>query len=199
MNQNRVIRMATQKNRRESRLYFPLCQTLKQIFDRYYVADSYAIDRKTGFQRGPINAIQNPHLEITAYGKFTDKLQSKFSYYLFQKLHAEKFHPDLMGFVKKKPSSNEEFITAEIKKGTLRIRDILQAKLYEDIFDARFSFAISPKGISQEKLKVILEHDEAIRGKVIIAQCSGNGSSIRINPLLKNHIPKVFSDLCRFQ
>ena len=103
------------------------------------------------------------------------------------------------GFVKKKSSSNPEFITVEIKKGALRIRDILQAKLYEDIFNAKFSFAISPKGISTAKLKVILEHDKAIsRGKVIIAQCSDDGRSIWINPLLKDQIPKAFKNLCRF-
>ena len=170
---------------------------MKEIFDRFYVAESYTIDRKTGYQRVSLNSIRNPHLEITAEGKFSDLLKSHFSYFLFQKLQAERFHPDLMGFVTKKTSSNPEFITVEIKKGALRIRDILQAKLYEKIFDAKFSFAISPKGISTEKLKVILEHNEAIRGKVIIAQCSDNGRSIWINPLLENHIPKEFKGLCR--
>ena len=114
--------MANKKNSDESKLYFPLCQTLKEIFDSCYVAESYVYDRK-GLQRAPLYSIKNPHLEITEHGKFSDLLKSKFSYYLFQKLKAEKFHPDIMGFVKKKPSSKEEFITVEIKKIPLRIRD----------------------------------------------------------------------------
>ena len=68
-----------------------------------------------------------------------------------------------MGFVMKKPLSNPEFITVEIKKSALRIRDILQAKLYEEIFNAKFSFTISPKGISPEKLSVILKHNKTLR------------------------------------
>ena len=182
----------------EPKLYFPLCQKLKEIFDTMYVEDSYTIDRKTGYMRAPAYGIKNPCLEITANGKVSDLLQSKFSYYLFKKLQAEKLHPDLMGFVKKKFSGKPEFITVEIKKGALRIRDILQAKLYEEIFNAKFSFAISPKGISPQKLVLILEHNKALRGKVIIAQCSEDGRSIWINPLLKDHIPKVFRGLCRF-
>ena len=62
--------------------------------------------------------------------------------------------------------------------------------MYEDIFNSKFSFAISPKGISTEKLKVILKHNKANREKVIIAQCSDDGRSIWINPLLENHIRK---------
>ena len=186
------------KKREESRLYFPLCQKLKEIFDVYYVADSYTIDRKTGYMKAPTNSITNPLLEITANGEVSDKLQSKFTYGLFQNLQSEKLHPDLMGYVRKKPSSKPEFITVEIKKGALRIRDILQAKLYGDIFNSTFSFAISPKGISTQKLKTILEYDKALRGQVIIAQCSEDGRSIWINPLLKNHITKEFRGLCRF-
>ena len=139
------------KNKKESTLYFPICQELKVFFDQNYVSDPYTIDRKTGYLKAPTNFIQNPRLEITANGKMSDLLQSNFSYFLFRKLQAERLHPDLMGFVKKKSSSNPEFITVEIKKGALRIRDILQAKLYEDIFNAKFSFAISPKGISTQQ------------------------------------------------
>jgi hypothetical protein len=72
---------------------------------------------------------------------------------LFAYLYAEKLKPDIMGYVRKKPSSDPEVITVEVKPTALTIRDVLQAKMYSDIFKAKFSFAISPKGIKIRKLK----------------------------------------------
>ena len=190
--------METKRETSESRLYFPLYETLKELFDLFYVAESYTIDSKTGRRKAPSNSIRNPHLEITANGEVSEFLQSKFNYDLFQKLDAERLNPDLLGFVQKKPSSLEEFITVEVKRSPLRFRDVLQAKLYEEIFNAKFSFAISPKGMPMKKLKVILEHNKALRGNVIIAQCSDDGRSIWISPILKDYIPKEFRKLCRF-
>lgn len=170
-------------------------QKLKEIFDELYVAESYTRSTE-GYMRGPTTGIRNPHLEITAHGKFSELLHNQFSYYLFQNLRAEKFQPDIMGYVDKKDASTRAFITVEVKKDQLRIRDILQAKLYENIFNAKFSFAISPKGIAIEKLKVILEHDKDLRGNVMIGQCSANGELIRLYPDLMKYIPKEFQQLC---
>jgi hypothetical protein len=123
-------------------------------------------------------------------------LHGQFDYPLFQDLKAENLHPDLMGYVYKKDPSKREFVTAEVKYAPLKIKDVLQAKLYEKIFNAKFSFVISPKGIAIEKLKVILKHDKDLRGNVIIGQCSANGELIRLYPDLSEYIPKEFRQLC---
>lgn len=184
-----------EKAKEEKQLYFPLLQKLKEIFDRSYVAESYAYTRE-GLMRAPTSGITNPHLEITAHGKFSELLHSNFDYYLFQNLKAEKLHPDIMGYVDKKNASTRAFITVEVKKDPLTIRNILQAKLYENIFNAKFSFAISPEGIAIEKLKVILKHDRDLRGNVMIGQCSADGRLIRLYPDLLEYIPKEFQRLC---
>jgi hypothetical protein len=181
--------------REETDLYSPLQQSLKEIFDRLYVDEPYSYSRE-GYQRGPTSGITNPHLEITAYGKFSDKIQREFDYYMFQTLKAERLQPDIMGYVDKKGKKTRAFITVEVKKGSLRIRDILQAKLYESIFNAKFSFAFSPKGMAMEKLKVVLKHDNALRGNVLIGQCSADGRRIRLYPEMKNFVLTNLQQLC---
>jgi hypothetical protein len=101
-----------------------------------------------------------------------------------------------MGYVYKKDADKLEFITVEVKYAELKIRDVLQAKLYEKFFNAEFSFAISPKGIAIEKLKLILKHSEDLRGNVMIGQCSADGRLIRLYPDLLERIPKEFQRLC---
>jgi len=183
------------RRRIEDKLYWPLLQKLREIFDRWYVAESYAYSRE-GYMRAPTSSITNPHLEITANGKFSELLHTQFDYYLFKSLKAENLHPDIMGYVYKKDATKREFITVEVKKDPLKIRDILQAKLYENIFNAKFSFAISPKGMAIEKLKVILKHDKDLRGNVMIGQCSADGRAIRLYPDLSEYIQKEFQRLC---
>jgi len=187
--------MALGQIKEEKKLYFPLLQKLKEIFDSLYVAESY-VYTSDGLIRAPTTGITNPHLEITANGKFSELLHSQFDYYLFQTLKAENLHPDIMGYVDKKDETTRKFITVEVKKNPLKIRDILQAKLYESIFNAGFSFAISPKGIAIEKLKVILKHEKDLRGNVLIGQCSENGEVIRLYPEMSEYVPKELRRLC---
>lgn len=181
---------------KEEELYYPYLQTLKGIFDRYYVAESYVYSRE-GLQRAPTDGITNPHLEITAYGEFSEKLQNNFDYYLFKALSAERFKPDIMGFVQKNPSSKKEFITVEVKLGAITIKDVLQAKSYADIFNAKFSFVISPVGIPPEKLQVILQHDKALRGNVIPVSYTPRVCKFRINPLLEKYVEEPFQMFCK--
>jgi len=183
------------KAKEEEKLYCPLLQSLKEIFDRWYVAESYTYSRE-GYMRAPTSGITNPHLEITAYGKFSESLHTQFDYPLFQDLKAENLHPDIMGYVYKKDAAKREFITVEVKYAQLKIKDVLQAKLYERIFNAKFSFVISPKGMGIEKLKVILKHDNDLRGHVMIGQCSADGRLIRLYRDLLERIPKELQRLC---
>ena len=126
----------------------------------------------------------------------SEKLQNLFDYHMFKKLSAEKLHPDIMGYVTKKKTGTE-FITVEIKKDDLTLKNLMQAKLYETFFQSKHTFLFSPTGMSPEKLEVVLQHDEALRGKVIIGKCGEDGRMFRINPKLTDKTPKYFQDLCR--
>jgi hypothetical protein len=181
---------------KEESLYFPILEALRGIFDRFYVAESYAYSRE-GLMRAPSSGITNPHLEITANGDFSEKLQRVFDYRLFAALYAERLKPDIMGFVRKKPSSKPEVITVEVKADALKIKDVLQAKMYSDIFNAEFGFAISPMGISIPKLKTILEHDKELRGNVIIVSYNPGVGRFCIPPELKDYVPKLFQGFCK--
>ena len=182
----------------EEKLYRPTLEVIRDIFDRWYIDEPYAYT-KEGLMKAPSDGITNPHLEITAHGEFSEKLQRVFDYRLFAALYAEKLKPDIMGFVTKKRSGKPEVMTVEVKAGALTIRDVLQAKLYSDIFKAEFAFAISPKGISIPKLMTILEHDKELRGNVLIASYDpfDEFKPFRIYKELEPIVPKELKWFCR--
>ena len=66
-----------EKVKKEEELYFPYLQTLKEIFDRWYVAEPYAYTRE-GLMRAPTSGITNTNLEITAHGEFSEQLKTNF-------------------------------------------------------------------------------------------------------------------------
>jgi hypothetical protein len=168
----------------------PVVKTLKAVFDRWYVA------KPVNYPYQSVIELKNPHLEITAHGNFSELLKTRFDYYMFGKLYAERLHPDIMGFVKKKEKSEPEMITVELKGRELKLKDVMQAKLYESVFMSKYSFLLSPTGISGEKMEVILQHDKVLRGNVIIGKCGEDGNTLLINPKLANKIPEAFRSLC---
>ena len=186
------------KKVKEEKLYYPIWEKLREIFDQCYVEESY-VYAKDGLMKAPTTGITNPHLEITAHGEFSEKLQRVFDYRLFADLYAEKLKPDIMGFVTKKRNGKPEVITVEVKPTALTIRDVLQAKMYSDIFKARFSFAISPKGISIPKLRTILEHNKELRGNVLIASYDpfAEFRMFRIYKELEPFVPKELKRFCK--
>jgi len=149
--------------KKEESLYVPIMNTVRVILAYNYV------EKEKKYQH-QLDSSPNPYLEITALGNFSERLKNLFDYYLFKNLSAELLKPDITGFVKKTSSSNPERVTVEVKATVIKIKDVLQAKLYQDIFGAKFSLVISPKGISAEKLEVVLKYDKKIRGNVIIAK-----------------------------
>jgi len=70
--------------------------------------------------------------------------------------------------MRRKPSSPKELITVKVKRTPIKIMGISQAKLHQDIFKASFSLLISPKEISEEKVRFVLDRDVIRRGQVII-------------------------------
>jgi hypothetical protein len=119
---------------------------------------------------------------------------------MFEQLFAEQLHPDILGYVVKNPVKNPnslETIAVEVKANGLLIRDLMQAKLYEAIFDAKHTFLISPKGMTGEKITVVLKHNDLLRGNVIIVKCGENGKDFRIDPRLVDYVPKEFRRFCK--
>jgi hypothetical protein len=119
---------------------------------------------------------------------------------MFKQLFAEHLHPDILGYVIKntvKKPSFLETIAVEVKANSLLIRDLMQAKLYEVIFGAKHTFLLSSKGMTGEKIAVVLKHEDFLRGKVIIAKCGENGKDFRIDPRLVDSVPKEFRRFCK--
>jgi hypothetical protein len=189
----------------EEKLYAPIVENLKFIYDYWYLDKSQVYAGKPDDNYRPqynlTTAIKNPHLEITAHGEFSEELKlKKFDYYMFEQLFAEHLHPDILGYVTKntgkKPSSLET-IAVEVKANSLLIKDLMQAKLYEAVFSAKHTFLLSPQGMTGEKIAVVLKHDYLLRGNVIIAKCGENGKDLRIDPRLVDYVPKEFRRFCK--
>ncbi len=96
-----------------------------------------------------MGGITNPHLEITAQGNFSELLKTHFDITMFGKLYGEELHPDIMGYVKKK-SAKPELITAEVKLDDLKIRDVMQATLYEVFFQSKHLSAIANRYVKRK-------------------------------------------------
>jgi hypothetical protein len=189
----------------EEKLYAPIVDTLKSIYDYWYLDTSQVYAGKPNDDYRPqynlTTAIRNPHLEITAHGEFSEELKlRKFDYYMFEQLFAEHLHPDILGYVikdaAKKPNSLET-IAVEVKANSLLIRDLMQAKLYEAVFGAKHTFLLSPQGMTGERITVVLKHDDLLRGNVIIAKCGENGKDFRIDLRLVDYVPKEFRRFCK--
>jgi hypothetical protein len=189
----------------EEKLYAPIVETLKKIYDYWYLDRSQVYSGKPNdknrLQYSPSTEITNPHLEITAHGEFSEDLKlHNFDYYMFKQLSAEELHPDVMGYVRKntqKKSSPIEVITVEVKAGDLKLRDLMQAKLYETFFNSTHTFLLSPNGMAGETIEVALKYEQVFRGNVIIGKCGAEGKDLRIDPRLANKIPKELTRFCR--
>lgn len=91
----------------------------------------------------------NIYLEITASGKFSNKLKGKIGAgrdIIFSFLKSAS--PDITGFVEEDYSS--KFIIVEFKKQVIKLDDIYQIRKYMDLFDSSYAFLISLQAISEE-------------------------------------------------
>ena len=193
------------RERLEEKLYQPIVDRLKHTYDYWYLDESVLVggkptDKYRPQTRPSTTEIENPHLEITAHGEFSEELKLKnFNYYMFEQLFAEQLQPDILGYViknAKKPSIIET-IAVEVKAHELDIRDLMQAKLYETIFGAKHTFLLSPKGMTGEKMEVVLKHGELLRGNVMIGNCGDAGKDFYLDPRLADYVPKEFRQFCR--
>lgn len=97
------------------------------------------------------------HLEVTANGAYSQRLRHFVRHdivFSFLKMAS----PDLTGFVLKNgvdislasSLDVESFITVEVKPTRITLQDIYQAKMYGDLFYAKYALLISPEIIGEE-------------------------------------------------
>jgi hypothetical protein len=87
-------------------------------------------------------------LEITARSGLSEKLKAKIpqgSEIIFAFL---KKRPDLVGFIETQYST--DLITVEVKERLDKLDDLYQAKLYKEVFGARYGFLITAHSIPEE-------------------------------------------------
>ena len=101
----------------------------------------------------------NCYLEVTAEGVFSSTLKSVVRHDIIFYFLGKKASPDLTGFIHRKqsewdasyvPSVVQDFITVEIKRGKITLQDVYQAKMYGDLFQAKYALLISPERIPEE-------------------------------------------------
>jgi len=173
----------------EKALYEPIKNSLSRLLG-YYIEK----DKKPRFQRRPFEFEDNPHLEITASGEISERLKREFDNETFLILGSEGKFPDIMGFIKRKESGDRELITVEVKNQPIELMHIFQAQLYQVIFHSTLGFLISPKGITERRVRFITSPTgKFIRGRVIILQFNGNvydKPTFECNPRLRDVVPK---------
>ncbi len=119
----------------ESEYYEPIKSKIEELFRVKY--------------KEKINEL---YLEITANGKFSNKLKNKIGQYhdiiLFFLRSAS---PDISGFVEIKDDySNSGFIIVEVKREEIKLDDIYQARKYGELFEAKHAFLVSTHEIPEE-------------------------------------------------
>lgn len=97
-------------------------------------------------------------LEVTADGVFSEVIRRVVRDDIVFSFLGKKASPDLVGYIPLEgrrwaawfSSDIQDFITVEIKKDKLTLQDVYQAKMYGDLFRARYALLVSPKPIPEE-------------------------------------------------
>jgi len=95
-------------------------------------------------------AKKKPYLEITATKGLSETLKHNIPQHREIVFAFLKKRPDLFGFVERQYS--RDLITVEVKERIQKLDDIYQAKLYKEVFEARYGFLITTEPIP-EKMK----------------------------------------------
>jgi len=117
---------------------------------------------KSEFERLFNHEFGTCHLEITANGNFSEKLKSRVKEdivfaFIKRMRGSESRSPDITGFVKGN-FGTESLSTIEVKNETISLWDVYQAKMYAELFDARYGFLVSTDPIPTELKKLHKVH-----------------------------------------
>jgi hypothetical protein len=177
-----MIIMKIIKKKKEEPLYEPIKNALQRELEEYLNSQKERIGERT--------FVGKVHLEITANGRFSEELKEVLDNDALSIIRVEKFSPDIMGFIQK-TQYLKELITVEVKCDKITVQNISRAKLYADIFNAKYGMLISPKGIGEE-IKRFISNRYAIRGNVIIAQFDEANNKFNFDKKLYSTIPEPF-------
>ena len=128
--------------------------------------------------------------------RFSEYLKNKLKDDTLAMMRNEKHYPDIVGFVQKDVESEKEIIIAEVKDEPLTIEMLVQAKTYQEIFNAKFAFLLSTFDYPAEKVSYLLNKPSA-KGDITIIQFevtykeTGDGYFV-INAKFKESIPEAF-------
>jgi len=108
-------------------------------------------------------ALGDVHLEITATGRFSEKMKDELEDYSLFILNIERMSPDLTGFIsdEEKFGKSKPIIVVEVKKRST-LKDIYQTKRYAEILKATYALLISPEKLSPERRKFLIKRREEI-------------------------------------
>lgn len=90
------------------------------------------------------------HLEITAKGRFSEQLKKRLDDLSLYITKVELFKPDIMGYVESEHYELRGLVVVEVTSEKIKIKDILQARDYGSVFDAKFAFLISSEPLPEE-------------------------------------------------
>ena len=91
---------------------------------------------------------RQPYLEITALKGLSERLKAKIPQHREIVFAFLKKRPDLFGFTQ--GQYFDDLITVEVKERIEKLDDIYQAKLYKEVFDAKYGFLITVEPIPEE-------------------------------------------------
>jgi len=118
---------------------------------------------------------KQPYLDITANKGLTEKIKQKIPQDREIVFVFLKKKPDIFGIIEEEHTNN--FITVEIKEKISKLDDIYQAKLYKEVFDAKYGFLIvlSPiqeeiKRLCKNTFSVLHSATDSIYSFLVIAQ-----------------------------
>ena len=130
------------------------------------------------------------HLEVTAYGRFTELLKQAVKHdIIFSFLKSKRDCPDITGYVERNLREDDitrfmeknvvspevyDFVTIEIKKEKITLEHIYQAKRYADLFKAKYGFLLTTELIPEEikRLSYVSAILSISQGTLKIAQFS---------------------------
>jgi len=121
------------------------------------------------------------YLETTSEGTFSDSLKDQVQHdIIFSFIRKTRggghVSPDLTGYVRH--NGGKDFITVEVKNEKLILDDVYQAKMYADLFSAKYGLLISTDPVPSELKKLhIAIHvlDRSVPDCMYLAQCSNLG------------------------
>jgi hypothetical protein len=184
------------RTQNEKKLYKPIRDFLIPRF-----AKLVEKPKKPVLQSDLISPPENLYMEIVGEQmNFSDKLKREFDDETLNIITSEKCFPDIVGFIKEKADSPKKIIVVEIKDRPLKLKDIAQAKFYEDIFNSKFTLLVSSEGIPEEKVRFLLKNPR-LRGNVIPAQYfekyGVKNKWFEIHQKFENIVPDFLKEFCK--